>query len=81
MLNYMATMHFLSGDDPVSLLATRHFVHVPYNTFRMHPMAFIVIAVITDNFWQNLKDRWFSCAEFDDAKYDGSARAVGKTGR
>ena len=32
MLNYMATMYFLSGDDPYPI-GNSHFVHVPYNTF------------------------------------------------
>jgi crotonobetainyl-CoA:carnitine CoA-transferase CaiB-like acyl-CoA transferase len=68
MLNYMATMYFLSGEDPYPI-GNSHFVHVPYNTFRTSD-GFIVIAVITDNFWQNLK-QVTPCAEFEDAKYDG----------
>jgi crotonobetainyl-CoA:carnitine CoA-transferase CaiB-like acyl-CoA transferase len=68
MLNYMATMHFLSGEDPYPI-GNSHFVHVPYNTFHTAD-GFIVIAVITDNFWQNLK-QVVNIAEFDDAKYDG----------
>lgn len=68
MLNYMATMHFLSGEDPYPI-GNSHFVHVPYNTFHTAD-GFIVIAVITDNFWQNLK-QVVDIAEFDDAKYDG----------
>ena len=68
MLNYMATMHFLSGKDPYPI-GNSHFVHVPYNTFHTAD-GFIVIAVITDNFWQNLK-QVVNIAEFDDAKYDG----------
>jgi CoA:oxalate CoA-transferase len=67
MLNYMATMHFLSGVDPYPI-GNAHFVHVPYDTFRCAD-GFIVIAVITDNFWQNLK-RVVSCPEFDDPSYD-----------
>ena len=67
MLNYMATMHFLSGEDPYPI-GNRHFVHVPYNTFSCSD-GYIVIAVITDNFWQNLK-QVVNCAEFNDAKYD-----------
>jgi crotonobetainyl-CoA:carnitine CoA-transferase CaiB-like acyl-CoA transferase len=67
MLNYMATMHFLSGDDPYPI-GNSHFVHVPYNTFTCSD-GFIVIAVITDNFWQNLK-QVIDCPEFDDPKYD-----------
>ena len=68
MLNYMATMYFLSGEDPYPI-GNSHFVHVPYNTFHTAD-GFIVIAVITDNFWQNLKEV-VDCPEFDDPKYDG----------
>jgi CoA:oxalate CoA-transferase len=53
LLNYMATMHFISGKDPYPI-GNSHFVHVPYNTFSTSDGE-IVIAVITDNFWQNLK--------------------------
>jgi crotonobetainyl-CoA:carnitine CoA-transferase CaiB-like acyl-CoA transferase len=67
MLNYMATMHFLSGEDPYPI-GNSHFVHVPYNTFTCSDGS-IVIAVITDNFWTNLKGV-VNCAEFDNAKYD-----------
>ena len=67
MLNYMATMHFLSGKDPYPI-GNSHFVHVPYDTFRCSD-GFIVIAVITDNFWQNLK-KVVTCHEFEDAGYD-----------
>jgi CoA:oxalate CoA-transferase len=68
MLNYMATMYFLSGDDPYPI-GNSHFVHVPYNTFHTSD-GFIVIAVITDNFWRNLKEV-INCPEFNDPKYDG----------
>jgi crotonobetainyl-CoA:carnitine CoA-transferase CaiB-like acyl-CoA transferase len=68
MLNYMATMHFLSGTDPYPI-GNAHFVHVPYDTFRCAD-GFIVIAVITDNFWQNLK-KVVACPEFDDSAFDG----------
>lgn len=67
MLNYMATMYFLSGKDPYPI-GNSHFVHVPYNTFRTAD-GWIVIAVITDNFWQNLK-RVVDVPEFADPKYD-----------
>lgn len=67
MLNYMATMYFLSGEDPHPI-GNSHFVHVPYNTFTTSD-GFIVIAVITDNFWQNLKTV-VACPDFDDPKYD-----------
>ena len=67
MLNYMATMHFLSGNDPYPI-GNSHFVHVPYDTFRCED-GFIVIAVITDNFWQNLK-KVVLCPEFENPAYD-----------
>lgn len=67
MLNYMATMYFLSGKDPYPI-GNSHFVHVPYNTFRTAD-GWIVIAVITDNFWQNLKTV-VDIPEFADPKYD-----------
>ena len=68
LLNYMATMYFLSGEDPYPI-GNSHFVHVPYNTFRCAD-GFIVIAVITDNFWQNLK-QVVNIPEFDDPELDG----------
>ena len=68
LLNYMATMHFLSGEDPYPI-GNSHFVHVPYNTYRCQD-GFIVIAIITDNFWQNLK-QVVNCPLFDDPSLDG----------
>ena len=67
MLNYMATMHFLSGENPYPI-GNSHFVHVPYNTFACAD-GFIVIAVITDNFWQNLKEV-LGCEDLDVPEYD-----------
>jgi crotonobetainyl-CoA:carnitine CoA-transferase CaiB-like acyl-CoA transferase len=52
LLNYMATMYFLSGEIP-GALGNAHFVHVPYNTFPCSD-GYIIIAVITDNFWKAL---------------------------
>ena len=54
LLNYMATMYFLSGDIP-DKLGNGHFVHVPYDTFQCSD-GFIIIAVITDNFWTALME-------------------------
>lgn len=54
LLNYMATMYFLSGEVP-DKLGNGHFVHVPYDTFRCSD-GFIIIAVITDNFWAALME-------------------------
>ncbi|WXL25955.1 CoA transferase [Ectopseudomonas mendocina] len=52
MLNYMATMYFLSGQNPTPL-GNGHFVHVPYNTFKTSD-GFVIVAVIFDSFWDNL---------------------------
>lgn len=50
MLNYMATMHFLSGEIPEGIGNT-HFVHVPYNSF---PTAdgHVIVACIGDAFFE-----------------------------
>lgn len=52
LLNYMATMHFLSGLIP-DKLGNGHFVHVPYDTFQCAD-GHIIIAIIADNFWEAL---------------------------
>ncbi len=49
LLNYMATMHFLSGENPPGL-GNRHFVHVPYGTFQASDQ-WIILAVIGDKIW------------------------------
>ncbi|MGA0265504.1 MAG: CaiB/BaiF CoA transferase family protein [Lysobacterales bacterium] len=67
MLNYMATMYFLSGLNPEPI-GNSHFVHVPYNTFHTAD-GFIVIAVVADTFWPALKTV-VEIPEFDDEKYD-----------
>ena len=67
LLNYMATMYFLSGEDPYPI-GNSHFVHVPYDTFKCSD-GFVVIAVITDNFWTNLKEV-VHIPEFNDPKFD-----------
>jgi crotonobetainyl-CoA:carnitine CoA-transferase CaiB-like acyl-CoA transferase len=68
MLNYMATMHFMSGDVPTPI-GNSHFVHVPYNSY---PTAdgHIIIAVIFDSFWENLLEVVDEPA-FRDEKYLG----------
>ena len=68
LLNYMATMYFLSGKDPYPI-GNSHFVHVPYDTFKCSD-GYLVIAVITDNFWTNLK-QVVNVPEFDDDELDG----------
>ena len=52
LLNYMATMHFLSGDVP-ERIGNAHFVHVPYDAYPCSD-GYIIIAVITDGFWKSV---------------------------
>ncbi|NJC95132.1 MAG: CoA transferase [Anaerolineae bacterium] len=52
LLNYMVTMHFLSGVIP-QRHGNGHFVHVPYDTFQCSD-GYIVIAIIMDEFWEEL---------------------------
>ena len=66
MLNYMATMHFLSGDNPHPI-GNSHFVHVPYNSYTTKD-GHIVIAVIVDRFWDNLLEV-IDYEPFKDEKY------------
>jgi crotonobetainyl-CoA:carnitine CoA-transferase CaiB-like acyl-CoA transferase len=54
LLNYMATMYFLSGKNP-GPLGNGHFVHVPYDVYTTKSRS-LIIAVITDNFWKALVD-------------------------
>lgn len=54
MMNYMATMHSMSGDIP-GPLGNSHFVHMPYNTFKTKT-DMIVIACVGDQFWPPLLD-------------------------
>ncbi|WP_286695418.1 CaiB/BaiF CoA transferase family protein [Spongiibacter sp. UBA1325] len=67
LLNYMATMHFMSGNNPHPI-GNSHFVHVPYNSY---PTAdgHLVICVITDNFWHNLKGL-LHCEALEKSEYD-----------
>lgn len=50
MLNYMATMHLMSGTVP-ERIGNSHFVHVPYNTYPTHD-GHIIIACIGDAFFE-----------------------------
>lgn len=67
LLNYMATMYHLSGENPHPI-GNSHFVHVPYNSY---PTAdgHLVICVLTDNFWHKLKDL-VNCPALNNPKYD-----------
>lgn len=67
MLSYMATMYFLSGEDPQPI-GNSHFVHVPYNSFKTAD-GFIVIAVIFDHFWEGLL-KVLDCDELRKPEFD-----------
>lgn len=67
LMSYMATMYFLSGEDPQPI-GNSHFVHVPYNSFATRD-GFIVIAVIFDHFWVSLLDV-LGCDELRRAEFD-----------
>ena len=67
LLNYMATMYFLSGQNP-DPIGNSHYVHVPYNSYATQD-GHLIVAVITDNFWHNLK-QLLKCPEFDNQDYD-----------
>src|SRR3546814_15449341 len=54
MLNYMATMHLMSGIVPEAI-GNGHFVHVPYNSFATND-GHIVIACIGDAFFARFID-------------------------
>ena len=69
LLTYMATMQTLSGIDPEPI-GNAHFVHVPYNSFTTSD-GFVVIAVITDEFWQSLKSV-VNVVSLDDSRFDSS---------
>lgn len=49
LLNYMATMYFLSGQQPPATFNS-HFVHVPYDSFKTKD-GHIIVAIITDPLW------------------------------
>jgi crotonobetainyl-CoA:carnitine CoA-transferase CaiB-like acyl-CoA transferase len=50
MLNYMATMHLMSGIVP-GQIGNGHFVHVPYNSFTTSD-GHVIVACIGDSFFE-----------------------------
>lgn len=66
MLNYMATMHLLSGEVP-SAIGNTHFVHVPYNSF---PTAdgHVIVACIGDGFFERFAN-FIQLPELDKPEY------------
>ena len=69
LLTYMATMQTLSNIDPEPI-GNAHFVHVPYNSFTTQN-GFVVIAVITDAFWEALLNV-VNVESLRDAKFSNS---------
>lgn len=49
LLNYMATMYLMSGEQPARL-GNAHFAHVPYDTFATQTRD-IVVCILTDAQW------------------------------
>ena len=54
LINYMATMYYLSGDVP-GAIGNAHFVHVPYNTYPTKDL-WLIIAIITNETWARFRD-------------------------
>jgi crotonobetainyl-CoA:carnitine CoA-transferase CaiB-like acyl-CoA transferase len=54
MLNYMATMHLMSGIVPAGI-GNGHFVHVPYNSFATSD-GHVIVACIGDAFFERFVD-------------------------
>ena len=52
LLTYMATMHFLSGENPEPI-GNQHMNHVPFNSYKTSD-GFIQIGVVAENFWPSL---------------------------
>ncbi|MDX1435634.1 MAG: CoA transferase [Anaerolineales bacterium] len=51
-LNYMAAISLMSGEAP-GQLGNQHHYHVPYDVYPCRD-GHIILAVVTDEFWQNL---------------------------
>ena len=52
LLNYMATMHLISGKDPEPI-GNEHPVHTPFNSYKTAD-GFIILSVVHEDFWPNL---------------------------
>ena len=52
LLTYMATMHFLSGENPEPI-GNQHMNHVPFNSY-VTSDGFIQIGVVAEDFWPSL---------------------------
>ena len=67
LINYMATMYYLSGDVP-GAIGNAHFVHVPYNTYPTKDL-WLIIAIITTEAWARFRDM-MGIEELQDDAFD-----------
>ena len=65
LINYMATMYYLSGEVP-GAIGNSHFVHVPYNTYPTKDL-WLIIAIITNETWARFRDMMGIEALMDEA--------------
>ena len=65
LINYMATMYYLSGEVP-GAIGNSHFVHVPYNTYPTKDL-WLIIAIITNETWARFRDMMAIEALMDEA--------------
>ena len=76
LLNYMATMHLMSGHIP-GRIGNGHFVHVPYNAYRTRN-GHIIIACMGDAFFARFREV-LPLPELQDERYlDQPARFADK---
>ena len=66
LLNYIATMHLISGKDPQPI-GNEHPVHAPFNSYKTAD-GFIILSVVHEDFWPNLV-KALELKELKDEKY------------
>ena len=66
LLNYIATMHLISGKDPQPI-GNEHPVHAPFNSYKTAD-GFIILSVVHEDFWPNLV-KALDLKELKDEKY------------
>ena len=78
LLNYIATMHLISGKDPQPI-GNEHPVHAPFNSYKTAD-GFIILSVVHEDFWPNLV-KALDLKELKDEKYqsvDGRSKERNK---
>ena len=73
LLNYIATMHLISGIDPKPI-GNEHPVHTPFNSYKTSDGA-IILSVVHEDFWPNLV-KALDLKELDTEEYQS---ATGRT--